>query len=149
MTRGCSRTLKTPNSPPLAVSVGHRREMGGTILPIVHDKCGSSSIANTTDAEPFDQVARLAVGGSPHAASAVTLLFFREVDSFRGRGQCGPDGRSLVVRDMYRRQEGQRFRLELRDAPNPCRAPRRMHNFAVSTRSASHSSGEMTACARS
>ena len=58
-----------------AVSVGHRREMGGTILPIVHDKCGSSSIVNTTDAEPFDQVARLAVGGSPHAASAVTLLF--------------------------------------------------------------------------
>ena len=43
--------------------------------------CGS---ANTTDAEPFDQVARLAVGGSPHAASAVTLLFSGESIRFVG-----------------------------------------------------------------
>ena len=59
-----------------AVSVGHRREMDDGLLPMVHDNCGSSSVANTTATEPSDQVvARLAVGGSPHLASAVALLF--------------------------------------------------------------------------
>ena len=58
-----------------AVSVGHRREMDDGLLPMVHDKCGSSSVANTTATEPSDQVARLAVGGSSHLASAVALLF--------------------------------------------------------------------------
>ena len=58
-----------------AVSVGHRREMDDGLLPMVHDKCGSSSVANTAATEPSDQVARLAVGGSPHLASAVALLF--------------------------------------------------------------------------
>ena len=89
-------------------------------------------VANTTATEPSDQVARLAVGGSQHLASAVALLFSGGgggVGSFRGRGQCGLADRSLVV-----------------DAPSPCRAHRRMHDFAVSTRSAS---GEGTACARS
>ena len=131
-----------------AVSVGHRREMDDGLLPMVHDKCGSSSVANTTATEPSDQVARLAVGGSSHLASAVALLFSGGggVGSFRGRGQCGLADRSLVVREMYWRQEGQWFRLDLRDVPNPCRAHRRMHDFAVSTRSAS---GEGTACAHS
>ena len=39
-----------------AVSVGHRREMDGGLLPMVHDKCGSSSVANTIATEPSDQV---------------------------------------------------------------------------------------------
>ena len=58
-----------------AETVGHRREMDDGLLPMVHDKCGSSSVANTTATELSDQVARLAVGGSPHLASAVALLF--------------------------------------------------------------------------
>ena len=58
-----------------AVSVGHRREIDDGLLPMVHDKCGSSSVANTTATEPSDQVARLAVGGSSHLPSAVALLF--------------------------------------------------------------------------
>ena len=36
-----------------AISVGHRREMDDGLLPMVHDKCGSSSVANTTATEPF------------------------------------------------------------------------------------------------
>ena len=94
--------------------------------------------------------------GSTPGSGRVTTCRFRcrsplfrgggGVGSFRGRGQCGLADRSLVVREMYWRQEGQWFRLDLRDAPNPCRAHRRMHDFAVSTRSAS---GEGTACARS
>ena len=87
-----------------AVSVGHRREMDDGFLPMVHDKCGSSSVTNTTATEPSHQVARLAVGGAPHLASVVALLFSGGggggVGSFRGRGQCGLADRSLVVREM-------------------------------------------------
>ena len=65
-----------------AVSVGHRREIDDGLLPMAHDKCCSSSVANTTATEPSDQVARLAVGGSPHLASAVALLFSGGRDRF-------------------------------------------------------------------
>ena len=42
------------SAPVLLPFVGHRREMDDGLLPMVHDKCGSSSVANTTSTEPSD-----------------------------------------------------------------------------------------------
>ena len=64
-----------------AVSVGHRREMDDGLLPMVHDKCGSSFVANTTATEPSVRP------GSKSGSGRVTTCRFRcRFPLFRGGG---------------------------------------------------------------
>ena len=94
-------------------------------------------------------LARLAVGGSPHVASAVALLFSGRGGGGRFVSWARSVWSSWSVSGRPREvlaAGGPVVPLGPPWSPNPCRAHRRMHDFAVSTRSAS---GEGTACARS